>query len=350
MRILWIGKTGDANAWYHVYPFVASPGTRQITVVRPGPLQRPIQSEKLSLVYTGSRSLARDLFSFVRVGARTLRQKDFDVVVTFGLVPWGFLAWTLAKLFRKPIVLGLIGTDFHRHVRSGPFSPLLRYALRTSDAVTVPGTTMREEVAELLGKSEHIKVFPHCLPDDALTDRATPTQRAFNLITVAALTANKRTIDVLEAVRILARDTDVTLSVLGTGSELGALRSYAREHGLEERVTFHGHVSEVQAHLDRATCYVQASLEEGLSLGLVEAMGRDLIPVTTVAGSERDLIRDDVNGLFVGKRNPEQLAERIRFALAEENFSRLLVGVRDTKELLRTERAVSMVSELQGVL
>ena len=348
MRVLWIGKTGDANAWYHIYPFVESRYTSAITVVRTSRPARRIDSSKLVYDLFGQGSLPREVLGYFRTGARVLARGEHDIVVAFGLVPWGFFAWIMARVFRKPIIVGLIGTDFHGGVRAGLFAPLFRYALRSADLITVPGSTMREEVIRLIGRPEETFVFPHCLPTQWLEAGRSQTVPKFRLITVSALTANKRTIDILEAVRqLVERGHDVSLAVIGDGAQIQSLKSFVLDHDLVDRVHFHGHVPEVGGYLDTANVFVQASLQEGLSLSLVEALGRGVIPVTTRAGSEGDVVEHDVNGLFVGQRDPIDIAEKVEYALRPENFQRLMDGVSDTKQRLHADLAIRAVEAMQ---
>jgi hypothetical protein len=34
INCLWMGKIGDANAWYHIYPFVRAKNCKRLHVVR----------------------------------------------------------------------------------------------------------------------------------------------------------------------------------------------------------------------------------------------------------------------------------------------------------------------------
>jgi len=348
MRVLWIGKTGDANAWYHIYPFVESAHTSEITVVRSTLPARDIESPKLRYVLFGTGSMPRQVFHYLNTGLQTLRRGRHDVVVSYGMMPWGFLSWILSRIVGRPIVIGLIGSDYHRHVRSGAASFLLRFALRRADVITVPGAAMKRELAELIERDEGIHIYPHCLPPDFMAPRQSAPARALNLITVCALNANKRILDVLEAVSILAeRSRHVRLRVLGDGEQLPELKAFVRNRALESFVSFEGHVENVLPHLDRSSIFVQASLHEGLSLSLIEALGRELVPVTTVAGSEEDLIEHGANGLFFEKRNPADLAAKLEYAVRADNFPRLLEGVRETKARLDVSVAIAAVQRIQ---
>tara|TARA_B100000315_G_scaffold259674_1_gene316606 strand:+ start:3216 stop:3398 length:183 start_codon:yes stop_codon:yes gene_type:complete len=37
---LWIGKTGNTNAWYHIYPFTISKYINEVNILRHGYTQR----------------------------------------------------------------------------------------------------------------------------------------------------------------------------------------------------------------------------------------------------------------------------------------------------------------------
>ena len=348
---LWIGKTGNANAWYHIFPFVESKYTNRITIVRKDPLARKIESTKLTTIHFSSVSYLNELWNYFWIGYKTLKNNDIDLVISFSLVPWGIISWILAKLNRKKIILGLIGSDFNKHIKKGVFSPVLKYILRKSDFITVTGNQMRNELLALIDCEKKIDVFPHCLPDDLMQNGQYQWGKMNYLITVSELTKDKRTIDIIKAIELLKQQNiNVKLFVVGNGTMELSLKKYVKENDLTDNIIFKGYIDEIKEMYLKASIFVQASLNEGLSLCLVEAIGMELIPIITNAGSEKDIIRDKENGLFFKKMNVEDLAEKIKYTMKEDNFKKLLNGVRISKKYLNIDVAINKVENIQEKL
>lgn len=343
MRLLWIGKTGDANAWYHIYPFVKSDLVDEVVIVRRDVSQRAITDEKVRWSTFGRSGGISELYRFISAGHRELSRSRFDVIVTFNIYPWGALAWMLGKWHRVPIWLGLIGTDFNTHVKTGVFKNLFRWILKTSDIASVTGGRMLSEYHSIV-KIKGVVIYPHVLPDDIRSESR--VRNRFGLVSISALTENKRTLDIIKAVELLKdRFPDIRLDVLGNGPLELELQKYVEQHRLGEFIRFQGYVSVVNPFLQSASFFIQASMKEGLSLSLIEAIGSGVVPIVTHAGSEDDLIREGENGLFIPFKNPEALAEVLAVSFSDEQYSILADGVCATRNILDTQHAVQVVNQ-----
>ena len=234
MNVLWIGKTGQANAWYHLYPFVASKTVKKIDVVRYEKPQRNISSRKINYHLYGKSSFIVEIWKIFRTGAKVLMHNDVDYIVTFNLVPWGVFGWILAKIFSKKFVLGLIGTDFNHYVLNSKTSIFLKFVIRNSNIVFVTGHQMKGDLLKLM-PMQNIHIFPHCLPKDLIQSRSCSfkEESVINIVTISALTKNKRTIDIIKAIEILCNDKcGVKLTIVGDGAEYKNLTNYVKEYNL----------------------------------------------------------------------------------------------------------------------
>ena len=84
---------------------------------------------------------------------------------------------------------------------------------------------------------------------------------------------------------------------------------------------------------------VSASLAEGFSLALPEAMACGLAPVATSISGSREVIRDGKNGLLVAPRDPVALASGIeRLADDRGSLERLRAGAHASARGLSWER------------
>lgn len=84
--------------------------------------------------------------------------------------------------------------------------------------------------------------------------------------------------------------------------------------GLQERVNFHGHVSDksqLQEFYESADVFVLPSRYEGFGIVLLEAMSFGLPIVATTAGAIPELVGDGLHGLLVPPDDPQALAEAI---------------------------------------
>jgi glycosyltransferase involved in cell wall biosynthesis len=92
---------------------------------------------------------------------------------------------------------------------------------------------------------------------------------------------------------------------------------------LNDTVNLLGAVSEekIRTYLEQANIFVLASLDEGISVAIMEAMAMELPIVVTNVGGVKELVDDQVNGILVEPENPLLLATTILSVLQDQELS-----------------------------
>lgn len=134
--------------------------------------------------------------------------------------------------------------------------------------------------------------------------------------------------DLLQVVQLLgARGIDVRLQIAGEDDTGGiyrqALERAIREQNLSDRVELLGAVSEarVREGLEQSHVFALASLDEGTSVAIMEAMAMAMPVVVTAVGGTPKLVQDNVNGLLVEPENPAMMADQIETILNYPEFA-----------------------------
>jgi glycosyltransferase involved in cell wall biosynthesis len=196
-------------------------------------------------------------------------------------------------------------------------------------------------------KNSNVHIFPHCLPRDLIYERKYKKNKNLQLISISELTENKRTIDVIKAVEILRdRGIIVSLKILGDGQKFNSLKNYISRKQLNNQIQLVGYTKNIKHYLLNSDIFVQASLNEGLSLSLIESIGMGLVPVVTEAGSEKDILSNNTNGLFIKKKNPNDLADKLQFLSSENNFEHFFNAVKELKINLDIKNATKKVDQI----
>jgi glycosyltransferase involved in cell wall biosynthesis len=130
---------------------------------------------------------------------------------------------------------------------------------------------------------------------------------------------------------VVKADSDIRILLCGQGPMENEIRKLVNELGLAEYVHFTGEVknNELPLYLNASDLYVSASLSDGSSLSLLEAMACALPVVVTDVPSNMEWIKDGNNGYVVPRKNSLLLAEKmisllkndeLRKAFAERNL------------------------------
>jgi glycosyltransferase involved in cell wall biosynthesis len=171
---------------------------------------------------------------------------------------------------------------------------------RRTSYVAVSSSTKRELV-ELGVDADRVTIIHN--GTDAVADEEARRSSSPRVVVLGRLVPQKRVEIALDAVAALrARVPGLHLDVVGTGWWEPQLREHATALGLEDDITFHGHVSETEKHRLLAEAWVHAmpSLKEGWGLVVVEA-GVHGTPTVAFrsAGGPADSIVDGETGLLV---------------------------------------------------
>ncbi|MBN1845776.1 MAG: glycosyltransferase family 4 protein [Sedimentisphaerales bacterium] len=303
-------------------PLARHPQVERIWIVRPKRLeQTALPKVRYVLVPTRWKPwrFLRMLWHCLRLG----RRRQVRGFVSFNPIPYGLFSFVAAKLHRKPVHFGFIGSDWNVHVR-GWLGRWLLPIIRRADFITVTGPNMRREMIERGVPADRIAVLPHGIDLDHFAV-ADPERARYTAIFVGNLIALKRVDLILEAFgRVAKTHPAARLCIVGDGPLAPDLKRQAQELGIAAAVDFAGYVDEVSPYLADARMIIIASEHEGLPFALIEGLCRGLVGVCTPVGTIPHLIADGENGLLFARGDAEALAQCINRLLDNEPFYRRL--------------------------
>jgi glycosyltransferase involved in cell wall biosynthesis len=167
------------------------------------------------------------------------------------------------------------------------------------------------------------------------------------ILVLGSLIPRKQPLAVLEAFgAIAARTSDAELVYVGEGSLRPSIQVAAARVGLTDRVAIKGYVSDDvrTAMLRDAVIFVLYSLEEGMSLALLEAMSAGKAIIASDIPANRSLV-DGESSVLVPPNDTERLSTAMSLLL-ENPFLRQKLGTEARK---RSERySIERIGTLYG--
>ncbi len=106
------------------------------------------------------------------------------------------------------------------------------------------------------------------------------------------------------------------LTFLGDGPERDRLTKLASQFPSTGMISFPGFVKDVYTELMAADFFVSASMREGQSNALLEAMSAGVIPIVFNASGVAEVVEPGRTGFIVEQSTPEAFAEVMRVALS----------------------------------
>jgi glycosyltransferase involved in cell wall biosynthesis len=250
---------------------------------------------------------------------RALRAYAPDLVSTHATKA-GWLGRVVARRLGVPSVFTVHGWP----LSPGRLAPA-RHAIRLAEqaCARAGGAMIFVSAYDRRVAQEHSIGLPHqrvvvhnALPDVPQALRCKPTDGPPEVLMVARLERPK---DPLLAVDALARlrQHPWHFTLVGDGPLRAQVQARLSQHGLVERVTLAGTVSDVPQRLASSHVFLLASRREGLPLSVLEAMRAELPVVATDAGGVREAVADGDTGFVVARDDTGSLAGALRSLIVD---------------------------------
>ena len=268
---------------------------------------------------------------------RLLRENDYDLAHAFFGFPTGWLCYRNAD--RLPYIISLRGSDVPgQHARLQLdykiLAPSFRAIWKKASALVACSEGLKER-ALLFMPSVSIDVIPNGVELERFFPAETAEKSGvLKLLTVGRLSVTKRIELLIDAVEILHRTAcKLHLTVVGGGQMEQQFRKIVMERELRDVIKITGRIdSEKMPEVYRRNdIFISASMQEGMSNAMLEAMSSGLPIVTTRCEGLAELIDD--NGLIVEQDKVEEIAKAVkRLADDHELYKQMSIAARKQAE------------------
>ncbi|MCG2701115.1 glycosyltransferase family 4 protein [Candidatus Parcubacteria bacterium] len=159
------------------------------------------------------------------------------------------------------------------------------------------------------------------------------------IITTSRLVKKNGINDLIKAIKQTTDDrrhTTVKLLICGIGEDEKKLKDLAKDLKIENKVMFLGQVDhkDLPKYLWMSDIFCRPSLSEGLGNSFLEAMAAGLPVVATPVGGIPDFLEDGKTGWFCKVRDPDSIAEKIKYILDEKNKEEVERVVKNAKKMV----------------
>lgn len=261
-------------------------------------------------------------------------------------IPHGLMAFVIAKLFKKKVIISVIGNPANSRVRKGLRLRITKFVLRYSDAVTVTGQRSKEILHNWGISDESVHVLPNSIPVELFRDKHI-VDKQYDVISLGRISTEKHIELIVEIVKSLSITLHIKAAIGGMGPELGRIIQIVKDYGLEEAIDVQGFIpdNELESFFNSGKIFVVCSETEGFPRTILQAASCGSLIVSSSVGDIPEIIRNGENGFLVAPYdNIDEYCSFITQALRDSDAS-LNMSQRLQKEvhnLFSTESAAKV--------
>lgn len=223
-----------------------------------------------------------------------------------------FLFFLIAKAVRKRTIWHVHGSSFDAYFRTAlRFEKAsVRFGLSNADAVIALSRSWSAQLSEIAPRAR-VRVIHNGVNVGKYEVDRSGRQSPMVVLFLGRLGNRKGVYDLIDAAFRLGQG-GVRFAIAGDGDIDGAKAAVAKAN-LQGMIEILGwvDVERVVRLLKESDVYVLPSYDEGLPMGILEAMAAGLPIVSTPVGGIPDAVIDGVNGFLIQPGDSEGLAERI---------------------------------------
>jgi glycosyltransferase involved in cell wall biosynthesis len=273
----------------------------------------PIYNVGFGKKYSASEGKWKYPFSMMRA-RRLIKKLKPDIVHAHYVTSAGLTAMVCGF---HPAIVTVHGSDLTTGIKSKIWRPLLKRIFEFSDCINTVSKDLQDMVLSLGISEEKVETFTLGIDTDKfkfVPRRKISRSGVLKLICTRRLEPvfDHRTI--IQALSLLKKNwPKFQMTIAGDGSLLGELKQQIKDAGLDDSVDFLGRVSndDLPELLGRYDVYLSASLWDGASLSLLEAMATGLFPVVSDIKANSAWLSNGVDGLLHKVGDAEDLAKKI---------------------------------------
>ena len=264
---------------------------------------------------------------------KKVRKKfDFDLIHAHFAYPDGVTSILLKKIFKKPVILTIHGSDMRSYPNYFLCKPQIKFTMKNVDVLISPHPETTK-LARILGRAS-IHEIPNGVDTDkfSLNINGKRIKKELNIENEKVITFVGNLIPLrdpqtfVEAVPILLKkERNIKFLLIGDGELKCYLENLSKRLGIEKFVIFTGFRTDINEILSASNVFVSLNTFDNIwATALLEAMSSRVPCIVTKAGETENYLKHTENAYLIEKKDPENLAEAILELIKNEKLANKL--------------------------
>tara|TARA_Y100001954_G_scaffold137431_1_gene146536 strand:+ start:2024 stop:3160 length:1137 start_codon:yes stop_codon:yes gene_type:complete len=245
-----------------------------------------------------------------------VESESIEVLHVHYAIPHAYAAVSAKKIlqgkgYNIPIITTLHGTDITLLGNQPSVRSVINYSINESDIVTVVSENLKKETIKNFEIHKEIKVIPNFIDINKLNlNTKKPSSNTKVLTHISNFRPVKRVLDVINIFKIIDKNIDCKLFMIGDGPEKVSAEKLVNEYNLDNKVFFLGNMNDIEEVLIKTDLFLLPSESESFGLVALEAMAYSIPVLTTNKGGITEVVDNNQNGFTINVGNVTLMAEK----------------------------------------
>jgi N-acetyl-alpha-D-glucosaminyl L-malate synthase BshA len=250
------------------------------------------------------------------------------------------------------IVTTLHGTDITVVGADPSYLPMVKLAIRASDAVSAVSEYLRDETYRTFQVDRPIEVIPNFIapytgPRPDCRGWLAPCGSPI-LVHISNFRPVKRVMDVMKTFEKVLAQHPSKLVMVGDGPDRAEAEAYARQRGFADAVRFTGKQLDIDTVLACSDVFLLPSATESFGLAALEAMSHQVPVIASRVGGLPEVVRHGVDGFLEPMGDTDAMAEDALTLLRDRNLRRTM-GAAAQERALTTFAEAPVIDQYEAL-
>lgn len=262
-----------------------------------------------------------------------VKYENLDLLHVHYAIPHASAAYMAKQILKTegiqiPVVTTLHGTDITLVGKDPSYEPVVTFSINQSDGVTSVSEDLKRETYEHFDIKRDIEVIPNFIDLERFKRQrkehfklAICPNGEKLLVHTSNFRKVKRVEDVIHVFYNVRKEIPAKLLLVGDGPERDRMERLCRTLGTCDDIRFLGKLDAVEEVLSVADLFLMPSEKESFGLAALEAMACEVPVLSSNAGGIPELNLNGVTGYCCNVGDVEDMTEKAKFILADENLS-----------------------------
>lgn len=253
-----------------------------------------------------------------------------------------------------PTIITVHGSDLTVGIKSRVWKPVLKRIFNFCDCVNTVSKDLEDMALSLNIDPEKFMTLTPGIDTDKFALIKNPQANQSGTLKLICTRRLEQVFDhkTIIGALVLLKEKGISfeMTFAGDGSLLEELKQQVKESGLSNRVTFTGRVpnDKLPESLSRHDVYLSASLWDGASLSLLEAMSVGLFPIVSDIRANSAWLKHNIDGLLHKVGDAQDLAEKIQY-LNDNPQIAAEAGKNNRKKVVESADRKTNMKHLEGI-